>query len=148
MFNHNDTSRPAEGEVKHLAHSHDPETSRTAAAAATPGKDIVQQAIIELLLEEPRADFELTPAYFALREANGWPLVHPHSIARRRSELHMQGRVVDTGVRRQTEYGRPAVVWAVKDAVCDACRASGHPDGFCVCDETGCSHAWPKAGAR
>lgn len=112
--------------VRHLAHSHDPETSRTA-AATTPGKDIVQQAIIELLLEEPRADFELTPAYFALREANGWPLVHPHSIARRRSELHMQGRVFDTGVRRQTEYGRPAVVWAVKDAV---------------------SHACPKAGAR
>lgn len=103
--------------ARHLAHRHDPVTSHVAAASVDRDEaSIVKQAILDLLDEEPRADFELTPAYFSLREANGWPLVQPHSIARRRSELHMQGRVYDTGERRQTPFRRPAVVWAVKAA--------------------------------
>lgn len=110
------TPTPLEA-MRHLSHSkftRDPDTS-PAAAALDPGeKSAVQQAILDLLEESPRADFELTPAYFALREVNGWPLVQPHSIARRRSELHMQGRVYDTGERRQTPFRRPAAVWAVK----------------------------------
>lgn len=28
---------------------------------------------------------------------------------------------------------------------CDLCRESGHPDGFCVCDEPGCLHNWDEA---
>lgn len=103
-------------EVKHLHHQRDPETSAAAAAAVNRDEaSIVQEAILELLAEKPRADFELIPAYAAIREARGWPIVQPHSIARRRSELHMQGRVYDTEERRQTEYGRPAAVWAVKE---------------------------------
>lgn len=104
-------------EVKHLHHLHDPETSATAAASVNRDEaSVVQQAILELLAEKPRADFELIPAYAAIRESRGWPIVQLHSIARRRSELYTQGKVRATPERRQTEYGRPATVWAVKEA--------------------------------
>lgn len=113
----NSTDTTTRVEVKHLHHSHDPETSRIAAESIDRDETSrVQQAILDLLAEEPRADFELIPAYFNLRVENDWPFVQPHSIARRRSELHMLGRVYDTGERRQTPYRRPAVVWAVKEA--------------------------------
>lgn len=29
--------------------------------------------------------------------------------------------------------------------ICSDCAASGHPDGFCCCDEPGCDHNWSSA---
>lgn len=103
----------AERVNKHLARRDDPDTSKDAAAnldSATTSA--VKGAILALLREEPRADHELIPAYFALRVENGWPLVQLHSIPRRRSELvHKDSLVRDSGDRRKSQFGVAAVVW-------------------------------------
>lgn len=101
-----------------LAKNNDPLTSDQAAAAISD-KDRIIEAITALLRERPSADHELIGAYFALRVANGWPEVPPHSIARRRSEMHTQmGLVVKSDMLpRLTQYGRPATVWQVKEGL-------------------------------
>ena len=112
----NSTDTTTRVEVKHLHHSHDPDTSRIAAEELSD-MDAVREAIIELLEEEPRTVTELTAAYCSLRQANGWPfLADLHNIARRTSDLHQADRIYDTGERRATRLGRPSVVWAVKEA--------------------------------
>lgn len=98
----------------HLAYGKDPDTSKLAAALQRPDKTArVMAAILELLAEKPRAAFELRDSYFSLREANGWPIVQPHSIARRLSQLHMQGRVKENGDRVKTPDHATAARWEI-----------------------------------
>lgn len=96
-----------------LAHRADPVTSHIAAASIS-AKQQIKNALIALLEEEPRAAFELTEAYFNLREANGWPACKPDGIAKRLSELHkVDHLVVETDRTVMSPYNRPAVVWQV-----------------------------------
>lgn len=100
-----------------LAHRTDPDTSHH--AAETLNVDVsgeVKGAILTLLLERPRAAFQLTAIYFSRREANGWPLVKTDNIAKRLSELRVAGRVVDSGERAVSQYGKPAVIWRLPEA--------------------------------
>lgn len=100
-----------------LAHRADPDASHEAARTLADTAQ-VKSAIRELLAEEPRTDFQLAVAYFNLAELRGWPMVQPHSIARRRSELrhrHHEVRAVldDDGreVRIPSPDGATATVW-------------------------------------
>lgn len=98
-----------------LAHTADPDTSHIAAAALNATQtERVQEAILFMLREKPRAAFQLTERYFKFRGAFGWPEgVKPDSIAKRLSQLVKDGAVVDTGRRASTKWGRPAAIWAV-----------------------------------
>jgi len=99
--------------VSTLAHRNDPDTSHRAASRAER-KQILFSAILQILATRPRTAEATEEAYFKLRESiPSWPMVAPYSVKRRLSELHKQGRVVDTGRREHTVAGRPAVVWAV-----------------------------------
>lgn len=99
-------------DTRRLAHSADPETSHDAAERAT-NRAAVKGAILVLIDERgPLAAFELQEAYLAVRQERGWPIVQPHSIPRRLSELHvLDNKVTDSGVRRMSPFGRFAVVW-------------------------------------
>lgn len=102
------------------AHRTDPDTSQDAAARVTHAEEL-KNAIVRILREgipgaiSPHglAAFEVQDFYTRQREFYGWPLVQPHSIPRRMSELHNDGRIRDTEHRVPTPFGRNAVVWAV-----------------------------------
>lgn len=97
-----------------LSHRNDPPTSADAAAHLNPSKTAqVQQAILELLAEEPRAAFQLQAAYFELAKDNGWPIVQPHSVPRRLSQLHVAGLVRESGRRVMSPAGATATVWEI-----------------------------------
>jgi hypothetical protein len=101
-----------------LAHRSDPETSHVAAASLNQAANsAMKAAILDILAERPRAAFEVTGAYFARRTAHGWPDSKTDGIAKRLSELRVAGRIVDSGERHRTQFGRPAVVWALADPV-------------------------------
>jgi hypothetical protein len=98
-------------DARQLAHHDDPDTSHDAAEAATHRAHI-KAAIVWMLTEGgPQTAFELRDRYFRDRLAHGWPRVQPHSVDRRLSELHVAGAVVDSGMRRYSEYNRAACVW-------------------------------------
>jgi hypothetical protein len=108
-------------DTRHLAHRNDPATSHIAAASAT-GREAVKGAIVTLIREwgaschpghPGLAAHEARDLYGTLRDVRGWPIVQPHSIPRRMSELHNEHIIFDTGARVETEYGRPAVVWGL-----------------------------------
>ncbi|RLP68387.1 hypothetical protein D9V30_10380 [Mycetocola reblochoni] len=95
------------------AHTNDPQASHDAAAALDENAVSALKQAILTLLATPMTAHELTSAYDRAREGMGWPaLADPHNIARRVSELHSAGRIVDTGVKGPGRY-RPATVWAV-----------------------------------
>ena len=101
--------------MSHLAHRTDPVTSHDAAAAVDDTKKTqIFAALIEMLTERPRAAFELRREYFALAAEKGWPDdIEPHSVARRLSELHGQGRIRESGRRVPSPRGRTATVWEI-----------------------------------
>lgn len=97
-----------------LAHTGDPDTSHTAAAALNKeDQSRMKAAILYLLDVRPVPVHQLTGDYFALRELKQWPAAKPDSVAKRLSELVKAERVVDTGKRVPGLYGRPVAVWAV-----------------------------------
>lgn len=99
--------------TRHRSHTGDPETSKEAAERVT-GSERLKAAILELLeMSGGLTADEAQGAYLHARDARGWPVVQPHSVNRRLSELHSDGRVRDSGRRRETEYGRNAVVWVL-----------------------------------
>lgn len=98
-------------DARKLAHHDDPDTSHDAAEEATH-RGIIKAAIVTLLTEGgPQTAFELRHRYFRDYVARGWPYVQPHSVDRRLSELHGAGVVVDSGMRRYSDYNRAACVW-------------------------------------
>lgn len=102
-----------------LAHRHDPDTSHDAVPASKQ-RELVKAAILRIIDEgiprhlggEGLAAFEVQDFYVRQRSIYGWPDVQPHSIPRRMSELHNEGRIHDTGERVPTPFGKNAVVWA------------------------------------
>lgn len=103
-------------ENAHLAHSHDPDTSKQAAAALGDTEQL-KGAILDILRTyglTGAAVFEVTARYFRDRVENDWPDVQTHSVARRMSELHMAGQTVDTGQRVMGPFRRPVARFAVK----------------------------------
>jgi hypothetical protein len=124
MSTRNGTATPA-GEVRALAHHSDPVASHEAAANLDRERDSrVKQAILQLLAEAPRADFQLKRAYASLWQANGWPELRDiHSVARRRSELHTREHrvraVLDADgkqVRIKSPHGASATIWELVPA--------------------------------
>jgi hypothetical protein len=99
-----------------LAHTNDPDTSHDAAARATHREEL-KNAILWMLHHRSGrnraglAAFEAIEEYVELRNERHWPDVQLHSIPRRMSELHKEGRIFDTGARVPTPFGRMAVVW-------------------------------------
>lgn len=67
----------------------------------------LHQLIFCLLEAQPMTDYEAAEAL----KGHGYEF---RQVQPRRSELAAQGRIVDTGVRRKTPYGRNAIVWGVK----------------------------------
>jgi hypothetical protein len=117
MSTRNGTATPSD-EVRVHAHRGDPVASIDAASRMSPTKAAaVKRAILELLAERPRAAFELQSAYVELRTICGWPLVQPHSVNRRLSDLHNEGAVrplLDEDgeqVRIPSPAGATATVW-------------------------------------
>ena len=97
-----------------LVHTDDPDTSY--AAEASLNSSAVEQLkaiILDELGKKPQAVFELTKRYFKFRNAFNWPDCKTDSVAKRLSELHKAGRVVDTGKRVIGPYKKPVAVWAV-----------------------------------
>lgn len=82
----------------------DLDTSLNAAIRCRKAAKAQRQRIIELLFERPSTDEEIG-------EILGLPLnaVHP-----RRWQLVRDGIVVDSGERRPTRAGFPAIVWRLK----------------------------------
>lgn len=101
-----------------LAHRNDPNTSHLAAAALDPEENNrVKGAILSILDGHSMPVFQLTGAYFARRDAAGWPFVKPDSIAKRLSELRKAGKVIDSGERVKGQFDRLVVVWAIPEPV-------------------------------
>lgn len=96
----------------------DPDTSWDAAELQTDQRiSAVQAAIVTLLERCPSTDEDLVDTYEAQRFMDPEvPNVTPQSIRSRRNELHIAGRVVDSGIRGRTRTGRKAVVWALATA--------------------------------
>lgn len=72
-----------------LAHTHDPDTSKDAAANLNPTTtEKVMHVIVDVLHEHgPLTPTELETFYFAHREQWGWPVIDRYSVKRRVSEL-------------------------------------------------------------
>jgi hypothetical protein len=117
-------------DARKLAHRNDPDTSMTAAERATH-RSIIKEAIVSLLLARgPATAFELRDLYFDYRARRDWPWCQAHSVDRRLSELHRDGVVEDSGVRRYSAYNRPAVVWALtRPKALDDAVGERPPDG-------------------
>lgn len=82
----------------------DPETSRAAAAALTPGRlSSHRWAALVALAQGPATDFELA-------QRTG---IQQTSVGKRRLELARLGYVEDTGLRRPSPSGSPAIVWGL-----------------------------------
>lgn len=120
-----ETYGTARGEVRTLAHRNDPDASVAAAEFQVRNasrNQRVKDAILGLLAEEPRTSFELQDAYFSWRMVNDWPDVQTHSVSRRLSELHRDGRVravrdaQGAQVRRPSPSGATATVWEIVPA--------------------------------
>lgn len=80
----------------------DPETSRTAGLMANLPRG--QARVLSVLsAHDGLTDYEISTLTGLLRG----------SAAKRRGELVTAGVVVDSGDRRKTDTGRPAVVWTV-----------------------------------
>lgn len=97
-----------------LAHTHDPDTSHEAAASLNKHDvAVMKQAILHLLAQHADTAWDTTNRYFRYRESYGWPFAKRDSIAKRMSELHRDGLIRRTELRRATGYGRMAVVMEV-----------------------------------
>lgn len=88
-----------------LARTSDPDTSHTAAASQTPAKLSAGRLLALRTLAEhgPLTDFELA-------EITGKAQT---SIGVRRADLKKLGLAADTGQRRLSPSGSPAIVWAL-----------------------------------
>lgn len=89
----------------------DPQTSHDA-ANSVENLTVVKQHILKIL-KRPRTDVELLEAYRNLKTA---PRASDSGLRTRRSELVDLGLVIDSGMRKQLESGRFAVVWERADA--------------------------------
>jgi hypothetical protein len=101
-----------EGKVR----DRDTDTSWDAASRQTEDKlAAVQQTIVVLLgTRGDMTDEALVDAYTEYRESRPQVAnVTPQSIRTRRHELHVAGRVKDTGRRLPTRAGSTAAVWSI-----------------------------------
>ena len=97
-----------------LTRTTDPDTSQDAAAIAalSPSSTAIKSAILTPCgSTDPRTAFELREFYFRDRWKRGWPECQPNTINRRVSDLKNAGLLVDSGRRRTTTDGHPAIVW-------------------------------------
>lgn len=81
----------------------DRETSKEAASKVTNVSEL-HNMIWQAIEIAPSTDYELA-------EGLGYEF---RKIQPRRSELAALGRVIDSGLRRKTPYGRNAIVWMIK----------------------------------
>lgn len=92
-------------------HHHGPDTERIAAALVAPRSGTQRAAVLEALKEAEengRTDFELWGT-----DGIG---ARPHVPGTRREELIADGwNIVDSGKRRRTDTGSPAIVWVLED---------------------------------
>lgn len=96
--------RPVEagGQIRHPAH----DTERAAVRRAARGSQTRRRMVLALLQCHPAG---LTDDEGAALMGNGWDR---NDFARRRVELVQSGDVIDTGHRRLSARGNPAIVWA------------------------------------
>lgn len=95
-----------------VARRTDPDTSWNAANTIDPDEINERQRHVYEALRYvgPATDIELAVFYFN----SGRPWQSPSGLRTRRAELVDRGLVIDTGKRRPTTTGRPAIVWAVR----------------------------------
>ena len=99
------------------AHRDDPVSSHLAAAAVDESAtERLKDALEELLREQSAAPFELQQLYALIRDVRGWPVVQPHSVNRRLSEMKRDGIVRGTGELVKSPDGRPAERLALTEA--------------------------------
>lgn len=82
-------------------------TSRAAHKRIKPHKASARHRILAFLAKGGRTVDELE-RFLGLRH---------QSASARMSELHKAGSVFDTGIRRLTRWGSPAIVWAVAEEI-------------------------------
>jgi hypothetical protein len=100
--------------ITELAHTNDPITSHEAAASLNPNTSAELKSVIMMLLaRKPRAQFALTKFYVKFKGVENWPDVKDDSVAKRLSELVKAGRVVDSGRKVMSPFGKSVVVWQV-----------------------------------
>ena len=100
-----DPARPMRGRL----HAHGPDTERTSAAMVAPRSGTQRARVLEALQaagDSGVTDYEL------------WAIHHigarPHVPGTRREELIADGwPIFDTGHRRLTDTGTPAIAWAI-----------------------------------
>lgn len=80
----------------------DTDTSRAAAAAVKPKDKPIRQRVMDSLLEVGPATADEMAKRLGL---------HPRNVVPRVSQLHKLGKVADSGHRRQSDLGNPAIVW-------------------------------------
>lgn len=96
------------------AHHDDPETSHESAKRTKTEE--LKHVLYGLIEERPRAAFQLRDYYMRNAETQGWPQVKPDSVNKRISELHKRGWIEPHPTKRaDTEFGRTAVVWQLKE---------------------------------
>ena len=92
----------------------DPEPSHLAADRSQ--KHLSQSQSIVLSIFRARGNFtdsELDTHYELLCRSQGWPVVKFDTPRKRRSQLTARDLIVDSGERRENEYGNPEVVWVL-----------------------------------
>lgn len=115
MDRHNHDPRPEAGLLPHgptgeiLPYRNDaPETSRLAAEAAAPTARRVRSNVLAAI----RAAGELGATNDDVHRATGYP---PQSVTPRCKELRKAGLVIDSGRKRHTQWGKPAIVWVAAE---------------------------------
>lgn len=81
------------------------DTSNIAADLIDPLVETMANKLLEMLKAEPRS-------YWELEQVTGW---RAQTIGARLVELKLKGLIEDSGVRRPTGSGRPAIVWRARD---------------------------------
>jgi hypothetical protein len=101
--------------MKARARHTDPETSRVAAAKASKGLKVTQQAVLIILrmAGRPLLDEELIPYYRVWQLSMNLPGQSDSGIRSRRSELSKMG-LLEPGEKRRMSTGGTGMTWSVK----------------------------------
>lgn len=97
----------------HKVRRRDPSTSLQAALSQTPDKSrMLYSTIYSVLERQAMTDEELLAIFHKARK-----VVTPSGVRSRRAELAEAGWLRDSGERRDTQAGHPAIVWEAVPSV-------------------------------
>lgn len=92
----------------------DPSTSHEAADRTSGSLSYMQSLVLGIFkILGSATDDELGTYYTLMQSSQGWPVTHPDTPRKRRSDLTKRGLLVDSGETRVNSFGSPETVWVM-----------------------------------